>query len=74
MPGRHSPAEITELQPTYRGSSRRRGMTLEEFYLEVHERSRQSCKHFFSHKDAEEIESMMRHNRTLIDSKQKQRA
>ena len=47
----------------------RRGTTLEEFYREVDAQNAQSFRQQYLIKEASEIESMMRHNRKLIDAR-----
>lgn len=50
-------------------SSKVKGSTLEEFYQEVTTHCELQNKHFYSDKNAKEIESIMIQNRQLIETK-----
>lgn len=45
--------------------------SLEEFYKEVYARSALQIEHVYNDKNAKEIESMMMHNRRLIEAQRK---
>lgn len=65
----YSSPETLRLHPPKQKSLKTKTSTLEELYREVHARNSRHPHHLFVHKNAEEIESLMRQNRTLIDSR-----
>ncbi len=69
----HDNAPKTSSRPAAEKRSKRERTTLEELYREVHAKSAQHTSHQYVHKNAEEIESIMRNNRSLIDSRRHHR-
>ncbi|MDD3770863.1 hypothetical protein E0765_05720 [Sulfuricurvum sp. IAE1] len=66
---RYTPTTVKIESRPFTPQSVGRGATLEEFYREVDAKNAQSFRQQYLVKDASEIESMMRHNRKLIDAK-----
>ncbi|MBN2869659.1 MAG: hypothetical protein JXK04_01745 [Campylobacterales bacterium] len=54
-------------------SAKKKGLSLEEWYHEVHAKTGGRSESVYLNKNAAEIESIMRHNRALIDSRQNHR-
>lgn len=67
---RYLSSDTVDIRPLYpKAASKSRVSTLEELYREVHIKYSQAGNHPYLHKNATEIEAIMRHNRSLIDSR-----
>ncbi|MFA5215515.1 hypothetical protein [Sulfuricurvum sp.] len=52
----------------YRSTKKRKGGSLNDFYHEVHAANSKKTQHPYNNKNATEIESIMVHNRRLIEA------